>query len=188
MDLVAGIVAASPCPPLPLQIMRPDTKTGKDIPGFASSHHLLMQGYIHAMKRDNQHDNSIREKKQIELTTALLNAFCNEKNSSDHLYNSCTTYTRSYLHAFMPNRDVPDARFPQYDDIACDTYETNPIIRSCCEHLAGLIYYDESGEKEYDDILEPFKNMPFSQVLKKYAEVHTKRSLNIPSIMEIPDE
>jgi len=187
MDLVAGTVAASPCPPLPLQVNRTDTKTGKEISGFASSHHVLMQAYTVAMKRDCQRDNKVREIKQTELTGILLAAFCNKDNTSQQLYDACTTFTRDYLHAFMPNRQIPDARFSPYEDIACDTYKTNKVICSCCEHLAGLIYYDEGGANEYEDVLEPFKDMPFSQILQEYAKVHIGRALNIPSIIEIEE-
>jgi hypothetical protein len=187
MDLVAGTVAASPCPPLPLLINRTDTKTGKDVPGFASSHHILMEAMTHAMARDNPKENKIREIRQTELTNILLAEFCNKLNTPLKLYDACTTFTRNYLHSFIPHRTVPDARFAHYEDVSCDTYTKNHMVRSCCEHLAGLIFYDKGGEIEYDDILEPFKNMPFSQILQEYAKVHTSRSLEIPSIIEVDE-
>jgi hypothetical protein len=185
MDLLGTIVAANPCPPLPLQVKRRDLRSDKDIDGFANTHHVLMQAYVHAMQRDCVKDNAQREKTQTELTCVLQSAFCDPSNDSEKLYNSCTTFTRAYLHAFMPNRPVMDARFASYEDVASDTYTNNPIIRSACEHLAGLKFYDEGGERTYDAILEPLKTMPFSQVLSKYAEVHTTRSIDIPSITEI---
>ena len=140
MDLLGSIVAASPCPPLPLQVNRKDCHTGKDIIGFANTHHILMQAYVHAMNRDCKKDNEEREKTQIELTRVLQLAFCDPTKSPEQLYNSCTTFTRAYLHAFMPERNSIDARFPPFSEIACDSSKTNNIIRSACEHLAGLIY------------------------------------------------
>jgi hypothetical protein len=188
MDLLGSVVAANPCPPLPLQVMRTDTKTGKKIDGFANTHHVLMQAYMHAMQRNCLKDNTEREKTQTDLTTTFQNAFSNPSNDPEKLYSACTTFTRSYLHAFMPNRPMVDARFAPYDDIASDTYTKNTIIKSSCEHLAGLIFYDEGGERTYEEVLEPLKNMPFSEVLAKYAEVHTARSVDIPSITEITEE
>jgi hypothetical protein len=188
MDLLGSIVAASPCPPLPLQVMRPDSKTGKEIVGFANTHHILMQAYVHAMRRNCEKDNAQREKTQTSLTNVLLAEFCDESNNSEQLYNACTTFTRAYIHAFMPLRPIVDARFAPYDEIASDTYGKNPIIRSCCEHLAGLIYYDENGTRNYDEILEPLKTMSFSQVLAKYAQVHITRSVGIPTLTDITEE
>ena len=187
MELVAGTVAASPCPPLPLLINRSDTKTGKDVPGFASSHHILMEAMTHAMARDSPKENKIRQIRQTELTNILPAEFCNKLNTPQNLYDACTSFTRNYLHCFLPKRSVPDARFANYADIACDTYNSNKMIASCAEHLAGLMFYDEDGKKEYDDCLEPLKNMPFSQILQEYANVHVNRSLEIPSIMEVDE-
>ena len=188
MDLLGTMVAALPCPPLPLQVIRKDCHTGKDIDGFANTHHVFMQAFVHAMRRDCEKDNTKREKTQIELTRALQSAFCDPTMTPEKLYNSCTTFTRAYLHAFMPERSSQDARFAQYSDIACDTYNNNNIIRCACEHLSGLIYYDEGGSRTFEDILTPLKDMQFSQILLKYAEVHTQRSLEIPTITEIVDE
>ena len=187
MELIGSTVAASPCPPLPLQINRTDSKTGKDVVGFASSHHILMQAMSHAVARDNPKENKVRELTQIDLTNTLLVEFCNKLNTPQNLYDACTSFTRNYLHSFLPDRTVPDARFANYDDIACDTYNSNKMIASCSEHLAGLVYFDEGGENEYDDLLEPLKNMPFSQILQEYAKVHIARSLNIPSIIEVDE-
>ena len=112
MDLVAGTVAASPCPPLPLLINRTDTKTGKDVLGFASSHHILMEAMTHSMARDDPKENKIREIRQTELTNVLQAEFCNKLNNSQQLYDACTTFTRNNLHSFIPHQTVPDARFP----------------------------------------------------------------------------
>ena len=188
MDLLGSIVAANPCPPLPLQVTRKDAHTGRDIVGFANTHHVLMQAYVHAMNRDCVEDNSQREKTQIELTRVLQLAFSDPSKSPEQLYNSCTTFTRAYLHAFMPKRDVMDARFPPFDDIACDSSKNNNIIRCACEHLAGLIYYDEGGSRTYEEILSPLKDMQYSRILSKYAEVHTARLIDTPTITEIMEE
>ena len=84
--------------------MRPDTKDGKLIVGFANTHHILMQAYVHAMRRNCEKDNVQREKTQTALTNVLLTEFCDESNNSEQLYNACTTFTRAYIHAFMPDK------------------------------------------------------------------------------------
>ena len=54
MDLLGSVVAANPCPPLPLLVNRPDAKTGRPTDGFGNTHHVLMQAYAHAMHRGNE--------------------------------------------------------------------------------------------------------------------------------------
>ena len=188
MDLLGGIVAANPCPPLPLQVKRTDSKTGEQIDGFASSHHVLMQAYIHAMRRNNAKDNKQREITQTQLTALLQQSFCDNSNYPEKMYNSCTTFTRAYLLAFMPERKVMDARFASYSDIEHDTYSNNPTVRASCEHLAGLMFYDEGGCETYENIISPLKTMPYSQVLSKYAELHIARCATMPHINEIIEE
>ena len=188
MDLLGSIIAASPCPPLPIQVKRIDNVSGLPIIGYANSHHILMQAYIHAMNRNHAKDNEQREITQKALTAVLNTAFCELEEDPEKIYNSCTTFTRAYLHAFMPNRDVLDARFASYSDVASDTYNNNPIVRSSCEHLAGLIFYDESGTVPYDTILTPFKTIPFSDVLREYSKVHIARNQEIPKIHSITEE
>ena len=188
MDLPGGIVAASPCPPLPLQIRRNDSKTGEMIDGFANTHHVLMQAYVHAMRRNCASDNKQRETTQKELTSVLQKAFCDKTMSTEQLYNSCATFTRAYLHAFMPNRPVMDARFSAYSDVASDTYANNPIVRASCEHLAGLMFYDEGGTTTYEHLISPLKTMPYSQVLAKYAELHIARCADLPNVEEVVED
>jgi hypothetical protein len=147
-----------------------------------------MQAISHASSRDNPKDNKVRELTQIDLTNTLLMEFCNKLNTPQNLYDACTSFTRNYLHSFLPARNVPDARFAAYEDIACDTYTSNKMIANICEHLAGLMFYDQDGKKEYDDCLEPLKNMPFSQILQEYAKVHINRSLEkTTSIIEVDE-
>ena len=188
MDLLGGIVAANPCPPLPLQVKRIDSKTGEQIDGFASSHHVLMQAYVHAMRRDNAKDNKQREVTQTQLTALLQQSCCDNLKSPEKLYNSCCTFTRAYLHAFMPDRKVMDERFAPYSDIALDTFYSNPTVRASCEHLAGLMFYDEGGCETYENLISPLKTMPYSQVLSKYAELHIARCAVLPSIKEIIED
>ena len=169
-------------------VKRTDTKTGDPIDGFANTHHILMQAYSHAMQRNNAKDNARRMVTQTQLTDVLMDAFKADGVQTggatdpdplpdpEKLYEACTTFTRNYLHAFLPDRGVPDARFAPYDDVSGDSYRTNPIVRAACEHLAGMIYYDEGGAREYDDVLEPLKGLRYAGVLCKYGEVHRGRA------------
>jgi len=190
MDLLGSVVAANPCPPLPLLVNRTDSKTGRPIDGFGNTHHVLMQAYSHAMQRGNEKANAERMATQTALTEVLMQAFHADGPATapgavadpdplpnpEALYTACTTFTRNYLHAFMPDRPVPDARFAAYDDVSTDSYGGNPIVRASCEHLAGMIYYDEGGTRPFEDVLAPLKRMQFSGVLCKYGEVHRARA------------
>jgi hypothetical protein len=187
MDLLGSVVAANPCLPLPLQITRIDKHTGKQIVGFANTHHVLMQAYQHAINRNNIKDNAVRENTQIELTHIFIKAFTNPNRDPKALYEAATTFTRAYLHSFMPARSVPDARFAPYEDIAFDTYAKNTIVAAACEHLAGMIFYDEDGVRSYQEVLADLKNLRFSEILDKYAEVHTARSVDVPTLVEVVD-
>jgi hypothetical protein len=190
MDMIGAVVAAIPCPPLPLQITRTDRETGKAGIGFANTHHILMQAYAHAIQRDCAKDNETRQMKQIELTNVFLGSFNAQSDTNpdpESLYEAGTTFTRNYLHAFMPKRSIPDARFAPYDEVASSCYENNPIVRASCEHLAGLMYYDTGGVTEYENILEPLKGLPFSIILCKYAELHRARSI-VPTLVELVDD
>ena len=194
MDLLASVVAANPCPPLPLLVSRTDAKTGRPIDGFGNTHHVLMQAYTQAMQRGNEKANAKRRATQTALTQVLMQAFHADGPETapgaapdpdplpdpEGLYGACTTFTRNYLHAFMPDRPVPDARFAAYDDVSTDSYGTNPIVRASCEHLAGMIYYDEGGERSFEDVLAPLKRLQFSGVLCRYAEVHRARAAASP--------
>jgi hypothetical protein len=198
MDLLGSVVAANPCPPLPLKCTRRDPATHKSVDGFANTHHVLMQAYAFAMQRNCVTDNVQREKTQTELTNVFVAAFRGPLDSNDvtppdpeQLYVAATTFTRAYLHSFMPSRPVPDARFAPYDEISSSTYENNPVVKAACEHLAGMIFYDEYPDadadpvldengvqveqRSYDTVLTSLKMMPFSAVLCKYAEVHRAR-------------
>ena len=128
MDLLGSIVAANPCPPLPLQVMREDCHAGDDIYSFANTHHVLMQAYVHAMRRDCVKDNEQREKTQIELTQTLQSALCDSQKDPNKIYNSCTKFTLAYLHSCMPERPVIDSGFAPYSDVASGTYTNNNII------------------------------------------------------------
>ena len=199
MDLLGSVVAANPCPPLPLLVNRTDSKTGRPIDGFGNTHHVFMQAYTHAMQRGNEKANAKRMAAQTELTQVLMRAFhadgmqtgivtdADPLPNPEGLYEACTTFTRSYLHAFMPDRPVPDARFAAYDDVSTDSYRTNPIVRASCEHLAGMIYYDEGGERAFADVLSPLKRMQFSEILCKYAEVHRARAMATPPVNCVED-
>jgi hypothetical protein len=186
MDMLGAVVAALPCPPLPLQVTRTDRETGKAGIGFTNTHHVLMQAYAHAIQRDCVKDNDTRQKTQIELTNVLLDSF-KAHSDPEMLYEAGTTFTRNYLHAFMPKRSIPDARFAPYDEVASSCYENNPIVRASCEHLAGLMYYDGGGGTDYENLLEPLKGLPFSIILCKYAELHRARSI-VPTLVELADE
>jgi hypothetical protein len=192
MDLLGSVVAALPCPPLPLKCIRTDPATDRQIEGFANTHHVLMQAYAFAIKRDCAKDNAQREKTQIALTNVFVTAFqCDKTPNPEELYSAATTFTRAYLHSFMPNRPVPDARFAPYDEICFNTHDSNPVVRAACEHLAGMIFYDEYPDadaaavidadgvevnsRSYQEVLESLKMMPFSEIISKYAEVHRGR-------------
>jgi hypothetical protein len=141
------------------------------------------------MQRGNEKANAERMATQTALTQVLMQAFRADGRTAapgavadpdplpdpEGLYAACTTFTRNYLHAFMPDRPVPDARFAAYDDVSTDSYKSNPIVRASCEHLAGMIYYDEGGTRPFEDVLAPLKRIQFSGVLCKYAEVHRAR-------------
>jgi hypothetical protein len=210
MDLVASVVAANPCPPLPLQCMRRNHATGELVSGFANTHHVLMQAYAYAMQRDCVKENAVRQETQTQLTNVFITAFTatsatDSQQSPDpqELYAAASTFTRSYLHSFMPNRTVPDARFAPYDEISYGTYENNAVVRGACEHLAGMIFYDEcpvgtehvfdtndviTPQRPYDQILESLKQLPFSAILCKYADVHRNRMTGTCGIVDITDE
>jgi hypothetical protein len=155
-----------------------------------------MQAYAHAMQRANKKDDARRMVAQTALTEVLMQAFHADAAqvggaaahgalpSPETLYEACTTFTRNYLHAFMPDRQVPDARFARYDEMSSDTYSTNPIVRASCEHLAGMIYYDEGGEREYEDVLEPLKALRYAAVLCRYGAVHRGRASTARHVVE----
>jgi hypothetical protein len=203
MDLIGSVIAANPCPPLPLQCVRKDPATGNPVVGYINTHHVLMQAYAHAMQRDHGKENAQRQLTQTELTSILMKSFADTSEPPDpeKLYIAAGTFTRAYLHAFMPARQVPDARFAPYDEISRCTYGNNPIVRASCEHLAGLILYDECpvgesvrdehgmvvGQRTYGDILESLKLQPFSKLLCTYAEVHRARAANGADVVEIVD-
>jgi hypothetical protein len=194
MDLLGSVIAANPCPPMPLQCTRLDPANGKPIVGYLNTHHILMQAYAHAMQRDNQKENTERKNTQEILTQSLLTSFTEATTSQDpeKLYMACSTFTRSYIHAFMPKRPMLDARFAPYDEVCKDTYEKNPVVHAACEHLAGMIFYDEhngtSEKRPYAEVLESLKCEPFSSVLCKYADVHNRRMKEGATLIEIEDE
>ena len=199
MDLLGSVIAAHPCPPLPLQCTRVDKQTDRSMLGFANTHHILMQTCMHAMRRDCVADNVRRQKEQTELTGVFLAVFSGSAETPGSppdpatLYTAATVFTRGYLRSFMPDRtNVPDARFAPFDEVSSSTYQNNPLVRASCEHLAGLIYYDRGGEEPYDDILAPLKHVPFSGILSKYADVHRARGVleaaeSLHSISELTD-
>lgn len=204
MDLLGSVIAANPCPPLPLQCNRHEPGTGKPFVGFLNTHHVLMQAYAHAMQRDNQNENMQRQATQTELTRVFMSVFADAGTPDpEKLYIAAGTFTRSYLHSFMPERRVPDARFAPYDDIRNDTYAQNAIVRSSCEHLAGMIFYDECpigenvprdkdgvavDQRPYAEVLESLKLQPFSKLLCEYATVHRNRMSQGAVLVEMTDE
>jgi hypothetical protein len=205
MDLIGSVIAANPCPPMPMQCNRMDPATGKPGVGFLNTHHVLMQAYAHAMQRDNQKENAERQNMQKILTGTFIASFTDGNGPPDpvKLYNAAGTFTRSYLHSFMPMRPIPDARFAPYEEVHKSTYGNNPIVRASCEHLAGMIFYDECPvgddilhdehgvaiqQRPYDEILESLKREPFSSVLCKYADVHRARMTDVATLVEIGDE
>jgi len=187
MDLLGSVVAALPCPPLSLQCVRRNPVTETTGIGYANTHHILFQAVTFAMQRDNEKDNIQRAQTQTVLTNDFQKALqetptpCEEK-----IYESCTRFTRAYLHAFMPDRKFEaDARFAPYDVIKDDTYTNNPIVRAACEHLAGMIFYDNSGKPDYAETLEPLKKLRFKELLKRYAKIHTSRAVGESGVHEI---
>ena len=198
MDLIGSVIAANPCPPLPLQGMRIDPETDKPVIRFINTHHILMQSYAFAMQRDSQNENLIRKTTQTELTRVFMTVFANtsEPPNPEKLYDAAGKFTREYLHSFLPKMRIPDARFAPYDEIARSTSKNNPIVYGTCEHLAGLMYYDERqvGEdvvlgaddtvveqRPYADILTSLKDLPYSTLLCMYADVHRERMLLVGS-------
>lgn len=190
LDLLGSVVAANPCPPLPLKCTRRDPATDRHVDGFANTHHVLMQAYAFAIQRNSATDNAQREVSQTKLTNTFLTAF-RSTLSPEKLYDASTIFTRSYLHSFMPDRPIPDARFAPYEEISSSTHDNNPIVKAACEHLAGMIYYDEYPNadaadvleedgmqvqhRSYETILNSLETLPFSEILSKYAEVHVGR-------------
>jgi hypothetical protein len=202
MDLIGSVIAANPCPPMPVQCMRKHPATDKMVPGFLNTHHVLMQAYAHAMQRDCARENLQRQQTQTELTRVFMTAFAGGGSANpEKLYAAASVFTRCYLHSFMPNRPIPDARFAPYDEVSTSTYDNNPIVRASCEHLAGMIFYDEcpAGEegqqqqqqqqqRSYADIVASLKTLPFSQILCMYAAVHRGRFTAASSVVEMLDE
>jgi len=176
MDLIGTTIAALPMPPLPLMVNRTD-KTGKQVAGYANTHHVLQQAVVHAMRRDCKKENMVRQVKQVQLTNVFMVTFRDPSQTPEVLYREATSFTRQYLHSFMPDRSVPDARFAPYDEIHTSTYYNNPLVRSSCEHLAGLMYYNEAGVRSYDEVLVDLKTLPFSTLLTKYRDVHIARGV-----------
>jgi hypothetical protein len=176
MDLIGTTIAALPMPPLPLMVNRTD-KDGKPVPGYANTHHVLQQAVVHAMRRDCKKENSVRQQMQIQLTNTFLATFRDPSQTPEALYSEATTFTRQYLHSFMPDRPIPDARFAPYDEIHTSVYGNNPLVRSSCEHLAGLMFYNEAGVRPYDEVLADLKALPFSILLSKYRDVHITRGV-----------
>jgi len=192
MDLLGAIVAANPCPPLPLICKRVNRSNDSICTGYGNTHHVLMQAYTHAMKRANPRDDARREKTQIDLTRTFMHAFSTKAHipKAQDLYEAATTFTREYLHSFMPDRqNMVDARFAPYEEICYATYSNNPICRAACEHLSGMISYDEAGVVEnarsFEEVLSSLKDKPFSELLSKYAEVHTGRNADEREVVEI---
>jgi hypothetical protein len=207
MDLLGSVVAANPCPPLPLKCTRRDPANDRLVEGFANTHHVLMQAYAFAMQRNCTKDNLQREQTQTDLTNVFVNVFRGATNNGnvpepEELYTAATTFTRAYIHSFMPNRPVPDARFAPYEEISFNTHDSNPVVKASCEHLAGMIFYDEYPDtgpetvfdengcnmgfkqehRSYADVLNSLKMLPFSEILCKYAAVHRERHLLHPGI------
>jgi hypothetical protein len=186
LDLIGSVIAANPCPPLPLISFQ--VSDGKSRLRYLNTHHILMQSYAHAIQRDDPSANEVRKATQLQLTHELMTVFVKIDATPEALYNSASTFTRSYLHSFFPKMQVPDARFAPYDEVAKDTPGQNPIVRAASEHLAGMILYDEcpvEGDdtldeafvqpRSYSDIVESLNNKPFSQLLSMYGDVHRKR-------------
>jgi hypothetical protein len=144
------------------------------------------------MRRANPVDDARREKTQIDLTSTFMRAFSTKAQppKPQDLYEAATVFTRLYLHSFMPDRqNVVDARFAPYDEICYATYNDNPICRSACEHLSGMVSYDEAGvldnARSFEEVLSSLKDKPFSELLVKYAEVHTGRNANAHDVVEV---
>jgi hypothetical protein len=176
MDLIASTVAAVVVPPLALMATRIEPNTDRRIAGYANSHHLFQQAMIHAMRRECPSENEVRQATQIHLTNVFLEAF-RTSEAPETLYTACTDFTRGYLISFMPSRaNSTDVRFAPYDEVRYSGYE-NPVTRSACEHLAGLIYYDEGGARQYGEVLGTLKNLKLAEILSKYREVHLARGM-----------
>ena len=195
LDLIGSVIAANPCPPLPLISFQ--MSDGKSHIRYLNTHHILMQSYAHAIQRDDPGANEVRKATQLQLTHELMTVFVKIDATPEALYNSACTFTRSYLHSFFPKMQVPDARFAPYDEVANDMPGNNPIVRTASEHLAGMILYDECPEtleegdvqpRSYSEIVESLKNKPFSQLLSMYGDVHRKRILGSGFIEVVDDD
>jgi len=167
-------------------------RNGKPVAGYANTHHILQQAMVHAMRRDCTMENAVRLQKQVQLTDVFLKAFRDPSQTPEALYVEAGSFTRQYLHSFMPDRTVPDARFAPYDEIRTSTYGNNPIVRSTCEHLAGLMFYNEAGVRPYDEVLTPLKTLAYADILSMYRDVHVARGVEeenaqIHQITEICD-
>ena len=193
MDLLGAVVAANPCPPLPLICRRVNVSNDSKCSGYGNTHHVLMQAYTHAMNRNNQKDDARRERTQMDLTSTFIQAFSTETKPPrpQDLYEAATKFTREYLHSFMPDRtNMVDARFAPYDEMCYATYHDNPICRAACEHLSGMISYDEAGfdnARSFKEVLSSLKDKPFSELLCKYADVHTSRNADAHDVVEIDE-
>ncbi|KAJ1470484.1 hypothetical protein T484DRAFT_1753836 [Baffinella frigidus] len=185
---------------MPVCCMRKEPGTDRKVPGFLNTHHVLMQAYAHAIQRDNENENTRRQVTQTELTRAFVAQFTSANADPEKLYTAAGTFTRSYLHSFMPDRLIPDARFAPYDEIATSTYEKNPVVQAACEHLAGMIFYDECPvgnetvadaveQRPYKEVLDSLKCLPFSTILSIYAAVHRGRMQDaLPTLTELAQE
>lgn len=188
-DILAAAIASQPCPPLPLQVSRPVAGMEHKTVGYGNSHHVIMQGLAFSMQRLDAAQNKRRCDKQLTLTKDFLRDFRRSGGVSaagggcaltpEQLYDRCTEFTRGILLALMPWREKQgdvDARFARFDEIAREKYDSNPIVKATCEHLAGMLLYDGGDHSaSFDEIVRTLKPLNYGQLLTEYARVHRER-------------
>jgi len=176
LDLLAAAVASNPCPPVPLIGLRGESRKHE---AFCNSHHLFGQALMHSMEREEKQLDERRKIAQLAATKELLRVFRQpleaggEKRCSD-LYDAARAFTVAYMESFSPGTTL-EFRFAHWDQIKDEVAEKNPIVRAAAQHLAGMLYYDADGAREFKDLEGELEKLPFHALLVRYAEVHRAR-------------
>ena len=178
LDLLAAAVASNPCPPVPLIGLRGGGQVRKH-EAFCNSHHLFGQALMHSMERENKQLDERRKIAQLAATKELLRVFrkpykTGEEKECSELYNAALAFTVAYMESFSPGTTL-EFRFAHWDQIKGEIAEKNPIVRAAAQHLAGMLYYDADGAREFKDLESELEKLPFHALLVRYAEVHRAR-------------
>ena len=178
LDLLAAAVASNPCPPVPLIGLRGGGQEQKH-EAFCNSHHLFAQAMMHSMQRENKQLDERRKNAQRAATRELLRKFRQPSQGvggkdCSNLYDAARSFTVAYMESFSPGTTL-EFRFAHWDQIKGEIAEKNPIVRAAAQHLAGMLYYDADGAREFKDLESELDKLPFHALLVRYAEVHRAR-------------